>query len=285
VSNTPTTTARVKVECANNIFFDISNTAFTIANVAPHAALQAGKSADPAGPVDPGQSLDYTITITNAGNLMASATITDIFPSGLTDPVCDGVPGNLLVSTDIDPATAETFNCSTIVDATLTVEIAKSVSPSEVSPGQAVTYTITVTNPNSDLEMANVVVVDPDVSNCSPDLGTPIDLAPLASQTYVCPDVIINESTTNTATVSGELHIENVASASAPEDGNSPVNSNVVTSVVTVSASDSAVVTVSDYVVYLPIALNSSGTMAAVPATVLLLAGVAFLLNRRFRSG
>jgi uncharacterized repeat protein (TIGR01451 family) len=289
VPNTPTSTARVKVECANSIFFDISDTQFTIADLGTFAALEVGKTVDPAGPVNPGQSLDYAITVTNTGNLMASATITDVFPIGLTNTVCDGVPGDLLVSVDINPATAVTFDCSADVDGTLDVEIIKSVSPTDVSPGQAVTYTITVNNPNTSYALTNVTVDDPDVSGCTPDLGTPIDLAPLASQVYVCPNVVINENTTNTATVNAEFQIDNVASASAPEDANSPVDSNVVTTIVDLSASDSATVTVSNYVVYLPVVMNGSATATAVPqagvmpaaGAVLLLTGTTILFTRR----
>ena len=126
-----------------------------------------------------------------------------------------------------------------------------------VSAGETVTYTLTVTNTSAGYTLNNVMVSDPAVSGCSPALGTPITLAPQESQTYVCPNVVINGSTTNTATVTGVYPIENVAYASAPEDPAGTVSDNAETEVV-VSASDSVTVTVRDsgYLVYIPVIKN-----------------------------
>lgn len=112
------------------------------------------------------------------------------------------------------------------------------------------TYTIVVTNTSATYTLTDVVVSDPDVSGCSPVLGTPITLAPSASQTYVCPNVVINGTTTNTATVTGHFIINNQASASAPQDPGGPVTDNAISDVV-VTATDSVTVVAENRLIFL----------------------------------
>lgn len=74
--NSGTTTGRVKVECANNIFFDISNANFTIsgANVAIAKTVTVN-----------GTAVQYTVVLTNSGPATASnVRVTDTLPSGVT---------------------------------------------------------------------------------------------------------------------------------------------------------------------------------------------------------
>ncbi|NLF64966.1 MAG: DUF11 domain-containing protein [Chloroflexi bacterium] len=255
--NNPTNQARVRVMCANNIFFDISDTNFTILPAAPGAVLSLNKTVAPAGPLSPGAPLTYTVSVTNSGNLAATTTITDAFPSGIVNPVCDGVPGDLDITVNIGAGASRTVLCSAAIVSGIGLDIQKSVDRTEVSAGETVTYTLTVTNTSAGYTLNNVMVSDPAVSGCSPALGTPITLAPQESQTYVCPNVVINGSTTNTATVTGVYPIENVAYASAPEDPAGTVSDNAETEVV-VSASDSVTVTVRDsgYLVYIPVIKN-----------------------------
>lgn len=288
VPNNPSTTARVRVECANNIFFDISNTNFTIASAAPFADLSIGKAADPAGTLNPGAPLTYTINVTNSGNLTATTTVTDVFPAGIANPVCNAVPGDLIVTTDLGPASITTYECLAQADSSVAIEISKTADRTEIGAGEAVTYTITVTNPHASLTLENVIVDDPDVSGCTPGLGTPITLAPLASQTYVCPDNVLVSDTTNTATVTGGVTLSNSATAVSPQDPGSPVTSNVVENTIVVQASDSVTVTVTGWFIYLPALMSNASAGAILPVALptglafVLLGATVWLTNRRW---
>jgi uncharacterized repeat protein (TIGR01451 family) len=291
VPNNPTATARIWVSCSNNIFYDMSNSDFTVANQGTFAELLLTKRVDPEGSVTPGTTLDYTISFTNTGNLAASATITDTFNSVLLNTECNSVPGNLSDSLTLNPgiANAVNYDCSGQVDPSLDVEISKTVDQTEISAGEAVTYTITVTNPNT-VTIDNVTVSDPDVGSCTPNIGTPISLSPGASQTYVCPDNVLTQDTTNTAVVSAEIAIDNTASASAPEATTSPVNSNTVTNIVDLSAQDSVSVAVESFITYLPSvhkpdsSATPTATLPALGLSAVLLGGAMMVVIGRRKS-
>jgi uncharacterized repeat protein (TIGR01451 family) len=280
VPNNPTATARVWVSCSDNIFFDMSNSNFSISNQPPFSELQLSKRVSPEGNVNPGDTLNYTISLTNTGNIAATATITDTFDSALTNTECNAVPGDLsdTFSLSPGPANAATYDCSADVDASLAMEISKTVDQTEIDSGQAVTYTITVTNPNA-ITVENITVSDPDVSGCTPNLGTPISLNAGASQTYICPNIVLTSDTTNTATVSGEVTIENVATASAPGAVNSPVTSETTANTVIMTAQDSVSVTVANANDNLPAVLKAGGANASPTATLPMLGLSAVLLG------
>jgi uncharacterized repeat protein (TIGR01451 family) len=269
VPNLPTANARVWVSCSDNIFYDMSDENFTIANEGPFSELSLEKTVTPEGSVNPGAALDYTITLINTGTAAATATITDTFSSLLLNTECNAVPGDLSETFPLDPgpANAEVFNCSADVDGSLALEINKSVDQTEISSGQAVTYTITVTNPNA-VAVENVTVSDPDVAGCTPAIGTPITLNAGTSQVYVCPDNVLTEDTTNTAEVSGEITIENVATASAPGAVNSPVTSNTTVNTVALTAQDSVTVFVEGGGIYLPAVFKADPANAAPTAAL-----------------
>ncbi|MBK8988127.1 MAG: DUF11 domain-containing protein [Chloroflexi bacterium] len=250
-----TTTARVRVACATNIFFDISNTNFTIEQGAATAALSIGKAAQPAADLAPGAPLTYTITVTNSGAAAATATITDTFAAGLVNPVCNGVPGNLAATTTIDASSQAVYTCATTVDPALAVVVDKAVDQTAVTPGTAVTYTLTLSNPHPSLTLSNVIVDDAPMVSCVPALGLPLTLLPNSSQSYICANVVVTTTTVTTATVSAQTAIQNVASAAAPEDPFGPGTSNVVETAVLLTASDTTTVIVSDtprFYLYLP---------------------------------
>ncbi|HJS29932.1 MAG TPA: hypothetical protein VJ768_09945, partial [Anaerolineales bacterium] len=256
-----TTTARIQVMCSNNVFFDISNANFTIEQGEPVASLSIGKSVDPTGAVSPGDVLTYTVAVTNSGSLTATASITDTFAAVLTGVTCNGVPGDLDVVESIEPAGQASFECTAEVDPGLAIELSKTVDQAVVNAGETVTYTLTVTNPHGSATLTDVLVTDPDVGTCTPALGIPFDLGPGDSQTFVCPDVVVTETVTNTANVTAELLIENQAQASAPEDPAGVVSSEVVSSPVALAASASATVEVSPqgpvYHVFLPLSVRN----------------------------
>ena len=97
----------------------------------------------------------------------------------------------------------------------------------------------------------------PNVSGCTPALGTSQTLAPGASQTYNCPNVTVNSPAATTATATGSLTISNVANASDPDDPGGPKSSSTVNNQVVVTGKRSFAVYLSDYFyVYLPITMR-----------------------------
>lgn len=253
--NIPTTQARVRVMCANNIFFDISNTNFTIEEGPIFATLAISKTAVPTTTLAPDDFLTYTISVANQGNGPATATISDTFPVGLANPVCDGEPGDLDVTVEIGAGGSVTLVCAAQVAADAILQMTKTVDRAAIMVGEAVTYTIAVTNSSAVYTLTNVLVSDPLLSGCDPALDTPITLAPLATQSFICANVVLTGSVTNTATATGQFVMTNVAYASAPQDPGSPVSAQVETAVL-VTASAAASVTVLDWLLYLPLVVG-----------------------------
>lgn len=82
VPNVATTTARVRVSCANNVFFDISNANFTIQKV--NGGLTISQSAAP-NPVKRGETLVYTLTVQNSSaSNAADVVLTNVLPAQVT---------------------------------------------------------------------------------------------------------------------------------------------------------------------------------------------------------
>jgi uncharacterized repeat protein (TIGR01451 family) len=262
VPNINSSTARVRVACADNIFFDISDANFTIqlgggptptpipTNTPTPPSLTVSKGVAPLGSVTAGDTLTYTIDVNNVGGSPASnTTVSDNFDVALVNPVCEEVPGNLLL-TDvmIGSGSSVSYSCTARVDPSLLLEIVHTAVPSQIISGEAVTYTITISNSHSSLSLSNVQVSAPNVTGCTPALGTSQTLGPGASQTYTCPNNVINSPLPSTATVTGELTISNIASASDPDyNSGTPENSNMVQSQAIITASDTATVVLSDY--------------------------------------
>lgn len=252
VPNLNTTTARMRIACANNIFFDISNANFTIQMVS-QAVLAITKSVDPAEPLSAGDALTYTISATNSGNLAATATITDTFPAGIVNPVCNGIPGNLHLTSTIVPAGSQVVTCTAQLNPALEIATSMEAHPSSVLPGQPVTLAITVSNPNADVAVHNIILSTPGVANCLPNPATPVSLAPSASQVYTCTGNTFAATTTLTVTANGDFIIDNTASVSAPEATISPVTSTPVISQIHLDGEASVTVTVeSERRFYLP---------------------------------
>ncbi len=253
VPNIATSTARVRVSCVGNIFFDISNANFTIVLGDPgDPSLTVSKSVQPTGSAAPGDTLTYEIEVTNEGLGPANNTaVTDTFAAGLTNPVCNGVPGNLVDTVVINPSQSVSYVCTAVIDPTLALDVEMTAVPAVVESGEPVTYTISVTNSGS-LSLSNVQVSAPGVTNCTPALSTPQTLGPGASQVYSCPNNPVNSPAAVTARATGELTISNTATASDPDDSG-PKSSNMVQNQIVVTGSDSFAVYLSDYFyLYLP---------------------------------
>jgi len=248
VPDTPTTQARIKVMCSDNIFFDISDNDFTI--VTGPTSLHLTKSVDALPEPVPGDLLQYTIVISNTG-VTSTAIITDVFPAYLDDIFCNGAAGNLFEVVPLPSQSLVIYACLAEIDPALAIGIGKEVDQAEVMPGTAVTYTITVTNPQNDISLTNVTVADPQAQNCLPDLDDPVSIGPGGTQTYVCPNNVISQSITNTAVVTGFYELVNVAEASLVGESG-VVISNEVSTAVTLSDSAAVSVQVTLFRLYLP---------------------------------
>ncbi|MCP4418866.1 MAG: hypothetical protein GY805_19795 [Chloroflexi bacterium] len=209
----------------------------------------------PLNPVTAGDTLTYTIDVSNGGGSPASnTTISDNFDVALVNPVCNGIPGNLLDAVAINQGSNVSYSCTAQVDSSLVLDIEHTAVPTGNFSGEQANYTvtITVTNGHSSLSLSNVLVSAPSVSGCTPALSTPQTLGPGASQIYTCPDSVINSPTGSTATVTGELTISNVANASDPDDLGGPKSSAVQTQVI-ITTNHTITALLSNYFyIYLP---------------------------------
>jgi hypothetical protein len=112
-----------------------------------------------------------------------------------------------------------------------------------------------VSNPSNLYTLNNVTVTDAQVNGCLPSLGTPVTIAPEETQTYVCANNVISETTQNTAVATGEYTIENTATASAPEDATGEISS-TVGATIAVSAQAQVTVYTEQQLLFLPIILK-----------------------------
>jgi uncharacterized repeat protein (TIGR01451 family) len=147
VPDNETTQARVKVECADNIFFDISNSNFTIER---QADLAMAKSDSP-DPVAAGTELTYQLTVSNGGPSNSSGfLVTDALPAGVAfvsspSGCSETAPGSGLVAClhgSLANGAAAAFTIVVAVDADLvhnagspvTIDNTASVSGNDTDP-------------------------------------------------------------------------------------------------------------------------------------------------------
>lgn len=197
--------------------------------------LAISKSAEP-DPVNGGSTLTYTLTITNTGGAdAAGVVVTDTLPVSVTfeaaSDICDyeagfhaavctvgdlllGQATAITVAVTVDPAAANTITNTATVSAdqvaptSLEVEttvnhpglsIGKRTATPVIRVGEAVAFTITVTN-TGDVPLSDVAVVDAVVPDCGQTIGS---LGIDASTEYTCSVSNVPADLTNTAVVSG----------------------------------------------------------------------------------
>jgi hypothetical protein len=244
-----TSSARVQVRCADNIFFDISDVDFTIEGSTENALLLPAAVPSSFDLTTPDQ-LTYRITISNSGGVAASATITDIFPAPLTNPVCNGQTGNLQETVTIPAAAAAGYTC-TLTAANL-LQMSLSVDQPNVVAGESVTYTAVITNSSTAIDLAELAVSLPGVANCTPALDSVNSLAAGQVLTFSCPHNEITSSITVDGSVSAQKTISNSVTAVAPEDPRGAQTSPPAETILRYTAGDTAVVISDDWFLYLP---------------------------------
>ncbi|MCK2236430.1 MULTISPECIES: CARDB domain-containing protein [unclassified Crossiella] len=182
-----------------------------------HPAVRITKTAEPAR-VRAGEQVTFTIKVDNTGDVP----LTDVRVADPLTPACDRVFASLASGasqtyTCVLTATQDLANVATVTgtppvgppvtstdDAVVDVvnprlDIEKSAEPGTVRVGDAVTFTIKVTN-SGDAPLTSVTVADPAVPACARTLP---DLAPGASQSYTCSWTAGSEDLVNTATATG----------------------------------------------------------------------------------
>ncbi len=132
-----TTTGRVKVACAGNIFFDISDANLTVVS-ATNADLGITMS-DAPDPVNAGSALTYQINVTNGGPADAqTVSVVDTLPAGVTLSSATSSQGSCSGTTTVTCAIGSLGN-----GASASVTIVVTVDPALVQTAGAPT---TITN-------------------------------------------------------------------------------------------------------------------------------------------
>ena len=172
----------------------------------------------------PGATVNYTISVTNAGNApLTNVHVTDAL-LGVDQVFASLNPGDTLqidaplvipptamegdiihntVTATSDQTGPETANADVIVTGASAIALTKSVTPVEASPGSTVTYTFVVTN-TGNTTLSDVLLTDP-LLGISNDLGV---LTSGESRTLTVPFVIpegVSTNFINIATVIGHF--------------------------------------------------------------------------------
>jgi hypothetical protein len=196
VPNISTTTARVQVACASNIFFDISNVNFTI--VPSVADVMLGQTITPTL-VRPNSLITYTLTITNASASSSSIiTVTDNLPTtGFNLGSASGTGWTCAPLSQVVTCTLPALSANGVTTINLTGTVTAATG--------TLTNTAWVTSTSDQVPGNNGPITL--VTAITPLLDQTITFNPLPDRTYGDPDFVI------TATASSGLPVSFVAGA------------------------------------------------------------------------
>ncbi len=197
----------------------------TTVNAVGNAQLKLIKTVDK-GVVEPGDKVNFTLKVTNTGNLIAKGV-------QLTDNLPDGLTGDVLRETfDLEAGASKTFTVPATVNATtrgelintatvtldgqrlnatakLSVQVAqlkliKTVDKATANPGETVTFKLTVTNTGNATAKGVQLTDALPVGLSGQALMERFDLEPSASKTFTIPatvDAGASGDLTNTAKI------------------------------------------------------------------------------------
>lgn len=168
--NAITNQARIKVESVGNIFFDISDTNFSIQ---PSADLEVVSKTGAPDPVLTGSVLTYTITVRNNGPTFAeNVTVSDNLPPGALFNSCNSTGGGVCGGSGQNrTVTFATFAAGATATITLTTE-----ANCSLADGALISNTAAINSPTFDPNPANnsksvtvTAMNPPPVINCPSD--------------------------------------------------------------------------------------------------------------------
>ncbi|WP_442951189.1 DUF7507 domain-containing protein [Paenibacillus sp. 481] len=182
----------------------------------------------------PGDTVTYTITVTNPGTVILTNVVLSDDTLGISQSIDTLNPGesqpftfsfiiptgtpNGSVITNVAVAISDQTNpeqgtASVTVDPSPSLQVTKTLNPTQAVPGQTVTATILVQN-TGNVDLTNVVITDPTLNFRSviPSLaaGSMISIPIL----FVIPNVPAGTVLTNTATASSDQTVPTSATAS-----------------------------------------------------------------------
>ncbi|TVX93740.1 DUF7507 domain-containing protein [Paenibacillus agilis] len=182
----------------------------------------------------PGDTVNYTITVTNPGTV----SLTNVFFNddilginqtvGTLDPgqsqaftfaftIPAGTPsGTVIVNTAVaesDQTNPEEGRTSVTIDPAPLLQITKTIDPSQAVPGQSVTVTLTVTN-TGNVDLSNVVIEDAAIDFRSVIPNLPVGSSSSIPLPFVTPNLPAGTVLTNTATATSNETVPTSATAS-----------------------------------------------------------------------
>jgi uncharacterized repeat protein (TIGR01451 family) len=192
--------------------------------VVKHPSIDIEKTPD-TQTINSGNTADFTITVTNTGDV----DLTDVAVTDPNSPGCDHVIGALAqgasthyvctspvltanlhnVATVTGKAGNDTVTDDDSADVTVVhpkIDIEKTPDFQTITSGTGAVFTITVTN-TGDVDLTNVTVTDPLSPNCNKSIGP---LAQGASATYSCTSPTLTADLLNVASVTGKSGNETV---------------------------------------------------------------------------
>jgi hypothetical protein len=125
-----------------------------------------------------------------------------------------------------------------------------------VAPGSTVDITVTASNPDPTLTLADVSLSPVDLPGCPAGIDDPFTLTPGGQKQFVCSAVMSDSPISGSVSVTALVELSNTASASAPEDPQGTITSPTVINEVTLE-SDAEITIIPSIPIYLPLSFNN----------------------------